>query len=214
MESKPIIVIGGGGHARVVIDALVACGADVRGFVDLDPLKEEVDGLSRLGGDDSIYELFEPGSVYLVNGIGSLGPPGIRRSIYNRFRQKGYIFKTCIHPRAVVSPQAHLAQGVQIMAGAVVQPGATLRENTIVNTGATVDHDCRVGSHVHIAPGVTLSGDVSIGDCSHIGAGATVIQGIQIGSHSIVGAGSVVIRDVEEGDTVMGVPATRRIRKV
>ncbi len=91
-------------------------------------------------------------------------------------------FETVIHPSAVIAPEVHIDDGVQVMAGAIVQPGSWLGENVIINTGARVDHDCTIDAHAHVAPGVTLSGNVHVGNGAHIGAGATVIQGIKVGT--------------------------------
>ena len=210
MDVKPIIILGGGGHARVVVDTLFVCDARVLGFVDRDPQKTELEGLQRLGGDEYILSSFDPDEIMIANGVGSIGKPGARLQLFNRFKQHGFSFVTIIHPRAVVSPRAILKEGVQVMAGAIIQPAAHIGENTIVNTGAVVDHDCTIGAHVHIGPGATLSGEVTVGAYSHIGTGASVIQGIKIGSRSIVGAGSVVIRPVEDDVTVVGVPAVQK----
>ena len=206
--STPLIVVGAGGHARVLLDALALCGAKVIGLVDADASlrNRDVMGIPILG-DDEVLRRHAPGSVELVNAIGSVGSMRLRKSVYEKLRGAGHVFASVFHPRATVSPHASFAAGAQIMAGAVVQPGARLGEDTIVNTGATVDHDCVVGAHVHVAPGVTLSGNVSIGAETHVGAGATVIQGVRIGARCTVGAGAVVLHDVRDGASVAGVPA-------
>src|SRR5580693_2753059 len=113
-----------------------------------------------------------------VNGVGSIDSTVLRRKVYEKFREKQFLFEAVLHPSAIIAPEVHTAEGVQIMAGVVVQPGSRLEENVIVNTGARVDHDCLIDAHAHIAPGVTLSGHVHIGRGAHIGTGATVIQGI------------------------------------
>lgn len=210
MSLKPIIILGGGGHARVVADTLRACKADVLGFVDKDPLKTTLDGLRRLGAEEYILESCNADEVVIANGIGSVGWPGDRYEWFIRLSQSGYNFTSVIHPTATLSPLVHLGRGVQVMARAVVQPGVHLEVNTIVNTGAIVDHDCQIGAHVHIGPGAVLSGNVTVGDCAHIGTGASVIEGINIGAESIVGAGSVVIRDVKDKVIVAGVPAVKK----
>lgn len=207
MRTPPIIVLGGGGHARVILDVLLARGYNVVGFVDQNPDKPDMAGFSRLGGFGIIGTQFSTEETMLANGLGSVAVPVARMEWYTQFRETGYRFMSCIHPGSIVSPSARLAHGVQVMAGAVIQPGAIVGENTLINTRASVDHDCRIGAHVHLAPGVTLSGEVMIGSRTHIGTGASVIQGVKIGKACTVGAGSVVIRDVPDGATVMGVPA-------
>jgi sugar O-acyltransferase (sialic acid O-acetyltransferase NeuD family) len=206
--STPLILVGAGGHARVLLDALALSGAKVIGLVDADASLKNRDVMGfPILGDDEVLRRHAPGTIELVNAIGSVGSMRLRKSVYDKLRGAGHVFATVFHPRATLSPHSLLGAGAQIMAGAVVQPGARLGEDTIVNTGATVDHDCVVGAHVHIAPGVTLSGNVSVGDETHIGAGATVIQGVRIGARCTVGAGAVVLDDVRDGVSVAGVPA-------
>jgi len=205
---NPVILVGAGGHARVLLDALELSGAKVIGLVDADAslARGDLMGYPVLG-DDAVLERYAPGSVDLVNAIGSVDSMQRRKSVYEKLRRAGHVFASVVHPRATLSRHARIAAGVQVMAGAVVQPGASLGENTIVNTGANVDHDCRVGAHVHIAPGVTLSGNVQIGDETHVGAGATVIQGTRIGARCLIAAGSVVTGGVRDGASVKGLPA-------
>lgn len=205
---NPIILIGAGGHARVLLDALELNGAKVIGLVDADAslADRDVMGYPVLGNDDVLAQ-YAPGSVELVNAIGSVDSMQRRRSVYEKLRRAGHVFASVLHPRATLSRHARMAAGVQVMAGVVVQPGASLGENTIVNTGASVDHDCRVGAHVHIAPGVTLSGNVQVGDETHVGAGAAVIQGVRIGARCLIAAGAVVTGGVRDGASMKGLPA-------
>jgi UDP-perosamine 4-acetyltransferase len=205
---RPIVVIGAGGHAKVLIAALMAMGEKVLGLVDADREKwgTTILEVPVLGDDREIFR-YRPADILLVNGIGSVGLPLRRTEVFNDLKKKGYSFAGVIHPAAVLAPEVTLDEGVQIMAGAIVQPGCRLGSNVIINTGASVDHDCQIGSHAHLAPGVVLSGGVFIGEGAHIGTGAVVIQGLSIGGGSVVAAGAVVIRNVEKNRKVMGVPA-------
>lgn len=197
-----VILIGGGGHARVVIDALRKCGANLLGVCDpaLAP------GTGLLGapglGDDAALERYDQSKVLLVNGIGSVGDPTLRIAVYRRLITAGWRFFTLVHPAAVVGAECILAPGVQVMAGAILQPGTRVGENAIVNTAASVDHDCRIGAHAHIAPGAVLCGDVVIGEATHIGSRAVVVQGITVGAHIKVGAGAVVAANLTDGSRV------------
>jgi UDP-perosamine 4-acetyltransferase len=206
--SRPVIIIGGGGHAKVLVEALRASSVAMLGITDADPAKHgtSVLGAAVLGGDD-VLERHAPGTVLLVNGLGSVARPAARAALFDALKAKGYVFATVVHPSAVVASDAVLGEGAQVMAGAVIQPGCTIGENVVINTRAAVDHDCFIGPHVHVAPGVTLSGGVRIGGGSHIGTGAAVVQGVTIGKRCLVAAGAVVIADVAEGATVGGVPA-------
>lgn len=199
------LVIGGGGHAKVLIEMLVQQSAELIGFTDVVE-RRAIFGCPYLGEDDEILS-YAPDKVMLVNGLGSTGNSSLRQRVFQSFKEKGYKFATLVHPKAIVSPSAVLNEGVQVMAGAVIQTDAVVGKNTIINTRASVDHDCILGDHVHIAPGVSLSGSVTVADGSHIGTGAVVIQGVRIGRNSIVGAGAVVTRDVPAGVRVAGVPA-------
>lgn len=204
--SLPVIVVGGGGHAKVLISALFLQKRAILGYVDLNRELPPVLGVQNLGNDDTVFR-HSPAEIELVNGIGSTGASNSRIAVFERFKGKGYTFAAVVHPFASVAPDVELEEGVQVMAGAVVQPGTRLGKNAIINTGACIDHDCFVESHVHIAPGATLSGNVRIGCGSHIGAGASIIQGVTVGSRSIVGAGAVVVKDVTREVIVVGVPA-------
>lgn len=204
----PVLVIGAGGHGRVVADALRMSGHIVLGFLEanLDQHGIIIDELKVLGGDDRLSE-YPPDAINLANGIGSTVSTEARRTVYERLKRGDYRFETVCHPTAIIARSAQIFSGVQIMAGAVIQPGVIIGENTIINTGALVDHDCIIEKHCHVAPGVVLSGDVQVGDGCHIGTGVSVIQGIVIGEGSLVAAGAVVIQDVPPNAWVGGVPA-------
>jgi UDP-perosamine 4-acetyltransferase len=202
----PVIIIGGGGHAKVVASTLLLCRRSILGFVDLNPVAVPLLGIRCLGNDSAV-SFHSPSEVLLVNGVGSACCTANRRAVYDRFMRERYRFATVIHPTAVVASELEIEDGVQIMAGAILQPGSSIGANAIVNTGAIIDHDCVVGSHAHIAPGAVLSGGVRVDSGAHIGTGACVIQGVFIGADSIVGAGAVVIKDVPPGVTTVGVPA-------
>jgi len=208
MNNAPILIIGAGGHAKVVADALRARDEPVMGFTDRDPAKHgtQVLGMPVLGDDDFITAR-SPDSVRLANGIGSVRLPTARRTVYLRFTQLGYSFVTVVHPAAVVSASVELGDGVQIMAGAVIQPGARIGANSLINTAAVLDHDCTIGAHCHLAPGCVLSGGIVVGDECHIGTGASVLHGVRIGARTVVGAGAAVVSDSAGGGTLAGVPA-------
>ena len=206
--SGPLLILGSGGHAKVLVDALLLGSRPIAGLVDAacERIGSTLLGLTVLG-DDSIVSRYSHSEIQLVNGVGSIRSNLLRRQIFERFTAAGYAFAQVLHPSCLVADSALLGEGVQVMAGAIIQAGSQVGKNTIINTGAIVDHDCHVGAHAHLAPGVTLSGGVRVGDGAHIGTGAIVIQGVRIGEGSLVGAGAVVVRDVPPESTVMGVPA-------
>lgn len=200
---KPIVILGAGGHARVLIDSLNALGREIKGLTDLDATGHVL-GVPILGDDSTLPSV---DTVELVNAIGSTGDTVQRRTVFDVMKAKGYTFATVVHPSAIVASHVILGEGAQVMAGAVVQVGTTIGANTIINTRAGVDHDCTIGTHVHIAPGATLSGSVRVGSGCHIGTGANFIQGLNIGDHALVAAGATVCRDVAANTRVAGTPA-------
>lgn len=204
--NRPVIILGGGGHSNVCWDLLLQLSARVIGIAMPDETATEINGIPVIGNDNDVLR-YLPESVYLVNGLGSIGSANLRKRVFDFFHERGYQFATIIHPSAVIANNVHIEQGVQIMAGSIIQTGTSIGVNTIINTKASIDHDCIIGPHAHISPGATLCGSVEIGSEVHIGAGTTVIQGVHINRNSLVGAGSLVIKNVAVGQKVYGVPA-------
>lgn len=207
---QEIVLIGGGGHARVLIDLIRISGMyEILGILDAQlEAGSTVLGISVLGDDKLLLELYNRRIKNACVAVGSIKDNSKRKVLYEQVKQMGFSAPFLIHPQAVVSKNnIRICEGVQIMAGTIVQTGCSIEENTIVNTGAIVEHDCNIGKHVHICPGTVISGGCIFGDSVFIGAGATVIQGIKIGSNSIVAAGAVVVENVPDNMKVMGVPA-------
>ena len=195
--AKSVIVLGGGGHAKVLIEALQLSDVNILGITD--PQLKAGDlgcaSLPILGDDQSVFQ-YPPTEIELVNGVGSLPGGDARARLFDTYKGKGYCFATVVHPSAIISKSSVILEGGQVMARGVVQPGATIGRNTIINTGTIVEHDCEIGAHNHLAPGVVLSGGVHTGENVHIGTGAVVIQNINIGDDTVVGAGATVTRDI------------------
>ena len=209
--SDHAILLGSGGHARVVLHLARACGLRVVGLCDPGLLGKGVtmwEGVPFLGGDEALSERAS-GTTVLLNGLGVLPGNMARSQVQARLSAAGWRFATLIHPAAWTAEDAILGEGVQIMAGAIVQPGSQIAQGTIVNTRSSIDHDARIGRFCHIAPGATLCGDVTLGHHAFVGAGATVVQGIHIGHGAIIAAGAVVVHDVAKGDTSFGRFGTR-----
>lgn len=210
----PLVLLGAGGHAKVLLGLARAAGHVVVGVCDPAFQREQGgmwSGIPVLGGDEAL-EAVNPQSHALVNAIGPLPGRDARRRLYERYREMGFVFPALVHPFSWVDASVDLADGVQVMAGAVIQPDCTIGANTTINTRASVDHDCRVEAHVHIAPGATLCGGVSVAHGAYIGAGATIIQGLRVGGEAIVGAGTTCVRSVEAGAVVLGASARARPR--
>ncbi len=209
---RPVVIIGGGGHAGVLISTLRVLRREIIGMLHPDPvlIGRTVAGIHVLGNDDKITD-YGADAIELVNGVGSISLPAKRRDVFVKFKALGYTFAAVFHPGTIATNDVLWGEGVQIMAGAVIQNGCVIGDNAIINTGSILDHDCMVGEHVHIAPGAVLSGGVTVGPMTHVGTGATVIQGIRIGQGAVIGAGSVVVDDVPAYAQVAGVPAKEKI---
>lgn len=209
-ERLRCVILGGGGHAEVVIEALMLEKAAVPWIV-LDSNEAlwgtHLSGVLIGGGDERLPGLKDEGVMSFVVGLGGTGDNGPRRRLFAYAQKVGVCPLTVRHPTAICSPSAWVGEGTVVLAGCIVGAHATLGSNVIINSGAIVEHDCRIGDHVHIASGAVLASAVSVEEGAHIGAGAVVRQGIRIGAGAIVGAGAVVIRDVGPGQTVGGVPA-------
>ena len=205
---KRLLVIGGGGHARVVIDTARALGAmEIIAILD--------DRAKLAGGvvdDVPVVGPVDPKVVQTVSAdlaFLAIGDSDVRSRIASELN--GMLpWATIVHPRAWVSPSSRLGDGVLIAAMAVIQPGASIGDQVIVNTAASVDHDSRVEQFAHIGPGARLCGGTHVGEGVLIGVGASVAPGIRIGNGAVVGAGAVVVNDVPSGSTVVGVPARPR----
>jgi len=206
---QQILILGGGGHARVLIDLIRSAGEyDISGILDTRfEATALISGIPVLGKDDLLPELYANGARHVCIGIGSIGDNSKRAKLYETVKHIGFSIPPLVHTQAIVSKQSKIAEGAQVMAGAIIQTDSLIDENTIINTGAIVEHDCRIGKHVHVCPGVVISGSVTIDDSAFIGVGATIIQGAKIGGNAIVAAGAVVISDVPDNSKVMGVPA-------
>lgn len=205
---KKILVVGGGGHAKVLMDCISSMGEfDIMGIIDPKlPKGSEFCGFPVLGGDE-LLEDWDEEDVRCALGVGMVEAGSSRKTLFEKIQKQGFLFPALVHRSVLKTPTVSLSAGVQIMAGARLQPDSKILENTIVNTGVIIEHDCFIGSHSHIAPGAVLGGNVTVGECSHIGLGAKIIPGIEIGNHVTVGAGAVVVDSVPDGLTVVGIPA-------
>jgi sugar O-acyltransferase (sialic acid O-acetyltransferase NeuD family) len=204
-----VILLGGGGHARVILDCLLAQGVTIAGILDHDGAKQgqSLLGIPVLGDDQLLDELAERGVTRFVVGLGGARDNAPRQRLYERAMSVGLRPLTVRHPSALVSPHAHIEEGAQLLPGSIVNAGAVIGTNVIVNSGAIVEHDCIIEPHVHIATGARLAAAVRVGMGAHVGAGATIKQGVEIAAAAVVGAGAVVLRNVAKGTVVVGVPA-------
>ncbi|HEY2011896.1 MAG TPA: acetyltransferase [Bryobacteraceae bacterium] len=208
-----VVILGGGGHAKVVIDILEEAGeVEIAGFVSPAEQPDSLCGYPRLGPDEALAET-------LNTGIGAafvaIGDNRRRRDCIAAVERHGFTLINAISRSAIVSRHATLARGIAVMPGAVINTGSRIEDGAIVNTNASVDHDCVIGACAHVAPGAALAGCVRLGEGVFLGTGCSVIPDITIGPWTTVGAGSVVIGDLPGGVVAVGAPAAvKRVKRI
>lgn len=203
MPIELLLLLGAGGHAKVVYDALRSRNEHISIKV--------ADSNSQLAGQQFFDIKVMPFEGWRNERIRDfhlcIGNCNARKKLATEAARFSTRYRTIIHSAAVVSPLANVGDGVLVAANAVVAPASRIGHGVIVNHAAVVDHDCWLGEFSHIAPNVTLGGGVSIGEGCLIGAGAVVLPGVNVGNGAVVGAGAVVTEDVDARCRVVGVPA-------
>ena len=203
---KNVVIIGAGGHAKVIADIITKSNDNVIGFLDdnLDIQNKTIYLNKTVLG--TIKDIDKYKEYYFIIGIGN---NNIRENIANSYDLKWY---TAIHPNAIIANEVSIEEGSVVMAGSIINTGTKIGKHCIINTKSSLDHDNIIENYVHISPGATLAGTVHIKEKTWICAGATIINNITIAKNNIIGAGSVVIKDInEENSTYVGVP-TRKIK--
>lgn len=208
-----IVVVGGGGHARVVLSLLHKLGTfRIIGYTDCED-RGKLSGVQHLGGDDVLKALKEEHPrCAAVLGLGQITSKDIenRTRIRRKLEEWGYGFPAVSSPDAVVNRGVEIGEGTVIFDGAVINSGARIGKDSIINTNTTVEHDCLLGESVHVASGAVLSGGVRVGSRTFIGAGAVIIHGVTVGEDCFIGAGAVVAEDCLQSGTYIGVPARKK----
>lgn len=206
-----LIIIGAGGHAKVVADAALCVGFEIVGFVDDAVNVAPLPGWRVVGVTGDVPQLLAEilGSQVVVAIGDNRTRQEVVRALLDKSRRLSFEvpFARIIHPAATVSTYAQIEPGTVVMAGAVVNPGATVGSHAILNTSCSVDHDCVIGSFAHLSPGVHLSGTVTVEEGAHLGVGVSVLPSCRIGRWSVVGAGAAAVDDVPENTVAFGVPA-------
>jgi sugar O-acyltransferase (sialic acid O-acetyltransferase NeuD family) len=203
-DPTAIVIYGSGGHGKSLLDLLRALGTyRVVGFVDDGvSAEEEIMGIPILGGGDDLADLHAKGIRLAVNAVGGIGNVKVRKRVFRRIAQAGFVCPAVVHPSAVVEPGAVLSPGVQVFPHAYVGSEARVGFGSIVNTGAIVSHDCVLGDYVNISPGAILAGDVRVGADALIGMGVTVNLGVAIGEGARVGNSATVKADLPPNGVV------------
>ncbi|XZE55164.1 acetyltransferase [Planctomycetaceae bacterium SH139] len=209
-QQLPLIGIGAGGHAKVVLDTLLLNPHyQLRGLLDNNQEMhgQFVLGIPVLGGDEQLASLREAGVRHAFIGVGTAKDTKLRRQVWGWLQKNEMQVVTTIAISAVVSKYSQIGRGATLLAASTVQAGACLGDNVVVNTRAVVEHDCQLHDHVHIASGAVLAGGVIVETGGFIGAAACVKPGVRIGRGATVGCGAVVVHDVPPATTVIGNPA-------
>jgi acetyltransferase EpsM len=215
VTARDLVVIGGGEHARVVLEAAHSRAGEpwrIIGIVDAGAAERtrQLLDVQHLGDDTAFQAWLEarPADTRprLVLGVGGGLDATVRRELVARYARLA-AWASIVHSTAWISPSAAVGHGSVILAGAVVNAGATIGDHAILNTSTVVEHDVRVGAFVHLAPGAVVGGGTTIGDGAFVGLGARVRDHIHVGAGAVIGMGAIVTEDVAEGTTVVGVPA-------
>lgn len=195
------MIIGAGGHGKVIADIVLHSGDSVLGFLDDDPQKKEILGFPVLGLAAD-WERFSSDACFVL-GIGS---NHIREALAKKIMGQWY---TAIHPSVRIGIDVEIGSGSVVMANAVINPGSRIGRHCIINTGAVVEHDNVLSDYVHVSPHATLCGTVSMGRRTHVGAAAVIKNNLAVCEDVTIGVGAAVIRDITEPGIYVGVPARR-----
>ena len=208
MESKKLLLIGGGGHCKSVLDCLL----NYNEYDDIGIIEKTADnsdpmlGIPVIGTDDDLPALFSSGWIHAFVTLGSVGNTLRRHVIFENLNRLGFVLPCVIDPSAVIGRNVTVGVGVFIGKRAVINAGTHIGACSIINTGAIIEHDCSIGNFAHISPGCTLCGEVSVGHDTHIGAGSVVRQQTIIGNNSLIGAGSNIVSNIQNDCEAFGNP--------
>lgn len=209
--SKPkLILVGDGGHAKIVLDILMEVNNyEIVGVTSCNENNKTFCGLPILGNDDVLREFFKSGVKHVAIGIGGFKNNFLRKSIFKKVNDIGFDIVTLIHPSAVISRSVKIGKGCVIFAGVVVNPDVKIGDNVIIATGSTIDHETTIEDHVLVSAGVTIGGNTKIGEGTLCALGSKIISGIKIGKNVLVASGAVVAKDLEDNIKVYGIPAKK-----
>lgn len=205
---KDMILIGGGGHCKSVIDTIREGRLfNIIGILDIkEKVGHYVCGIKIIGTDDELARYYKEGVENGFITLGSIGNCQKRITIYHQLKEIGMVLPVIKDKTSVISASAVIGEGTFVGKGAVINTDVTIGENCIINTGAVVEHDCILEDFVHISPGSILSGGVTIGRNTHVGTQSTIIQNIEVGENTIIGAGSVVVKNISKNRKAYGNP--------
>ena len=205
---KPIILVGGGGHCKSVIEAAESADLEIKGILDLPQhLGDECLGYKVIGTDSDI-PLYADECEFIVT-LGFIADPEHRIKLHRAVGDAGGKFATVIASTANVSRHAEIGAGTAVLHNASVNAGAYVGKGCIINTGANIEHDVRIGDYCHISTGAMVNGGCKIGQATFIGSGAVIANGVSIAERAVIGAGTVVCSDINVKGKYIGIPAKK-----
>ncbi len=210
--NKPLILLGGGGHCKSVIEVAESAGYQILGVLDIpeDVGHEVLSGHKVIGTDDDIPAYVDKAEFVIT--VGFIKNPATRIKLYNRVKKAGGKLATIIASTAYVSKYATIGEGTVVMHHAFVNAGAKVGNNVILNTFTNIEHDAEIGDQCHISTGTMVNGDCKIGNNVFIGSQSVLANGISIGDDIIVGAGSLVRKSIYAKGIYSGNPAILKIK--
>lgn len=209
---RPLVLLGGGGHCKSVIEVAESAGFEIKGILDMpDEIgKEVLSGHKVIGTDDEISEYVDECDFVIT--VGFIKNPALRIKLYNKVKKAGGSLPTIIASTAHVSKYAKLGEGTVIMHQVFVNAGAKIGDNCIINSFVNIEHDAEVGNQCHISTGTMVNGECQIGDNCFIGSQSVCVNCIEIGPDIIIGAGSVVRKSIRIKGIYAGNPAILKIK--
>jgi sugar O-acyltransferase (sialic acid O-acetyltransferase NeuD family) len=193
-----LLVVGAGGHAKVVIDAADAAGFEIAGVIGAAGDASEILGRPVVNAFEGI-----PADGFIV----AIGDNAVRSRMFDAYLAEGFAPVTVVHPSAIVGTDVVIDAGAFLAAGVIVNAGARIGADAILNTGCSIDHDCVIGDHSHVGPGVALCGGVTLGEGVLLGVGACASPGTSVGRWTVVGAGAAIVDALPAQSVCVGVPA-------
>jgi len=206
--NKKLLLIGGGGHCKSVIDCLLQTNQykEIAIIDKNENIGKLISEIPIIGCDDDLSKLYENGYDFAFVTLGSIGDVSLRIKLYNLLEEIGFEIPNIIDSSAIISKHVKMGKGVFVGKNAVINACALIGNGSIINTSSTIEHDCIIGEFTHIAPGSVLCGEVKIGENSHIGARSVIKQQVNIGKNTTIGIGSVVLHDIASSMLAYGNP--------
>lgn len=206
-----LILIGGGGHCKSVIDIIETNDSyDIAGIIekDISEVGKAISGHEIIGVDNDLELIFHKNKHFIVT-IGQIKNSSLRVKVYKKAIDLGGVPTSVFSINALISKHSEIGFGVSVGHFSTLNAGSFIGDNTIINNHVLIEHDTQIGNHCHISTSAVLNGDVLIGDSVFIGSNSTIVQGVSICSGCVIGAGTLVVRSIAESGTYIGVPAKR-----